>query len=466
MSLAARARLVACAAVAMAATCGLVAAPALPPALPPGHPDIGVGADGPSEPYLPPGHPDIGVGADGPSEPGGGLDARPYTVAADERLEAGVVEVQVLEADGRPAPGAPLELRLRRSDAPGAGVPQSMAARADGQGRHRFAGIPAGSVRAAVVATQSGPAVFATRPFALDPRRGSRVLLRRYPATGDLDEARIAVEATVALSFEDEAVGVEHFLRIYNMGATAFVPQGLVLGLPEGARDFSAGMTRGPAGAELVAGLDVRLVGTFAPGPTDLSYGYRLPLAGETEQRLRLVLPPRVAAARVQAVAGPGIGLAVQGFPAAEQQQAEGGRLLVTERQGLRGSDGPEALLVTLTGLPAPGSARWIALGLAVALTVVAGHRVYQHRGRTGPSEEQMADLVQAREALLGEIVRLEKLRQAGEIGPRSHERLRDELLGALGRIVTELDLARPQKAGASGARSTRPRTRRRKAHR
>jgi hypothetical protein len=69
-------------------------------------------------------------------------------------------------------------------------------------------------------------------------------------------------------------------------------------------------------------------------------------------------------------------------------------------------------------------------------------------------------DLLDAREALLSELVALERARKTGEVGPKTYARLRAALLDALARIVDMLDAGKAeQKKRRREARAAEPST-------
>jgi hypothetical protein len=57
--------------------------------------------------------------------------------------------------------------------------------------------------------------------------------------------------------------------------------------------------------------------------------------------------------------------------------------------------------------------------------------------------DDTRADLVEAREALLDEIVALERAHKKGDVGPKTYARVRASLLDALARIVNKLEQGR-----------------------
>ena len=113
-----------------------------------------------------------------------------------------------------------------------------------------------------------------------------------------------------------------------------------------------------------------------------------------------------------------------------------------------RAEGGLPSLTITITGLPTTGPGRWLAVGLAATAILGAGSYAWSRRRDDELPEDALADLREAREALLDEIVSLERAHKSGEVGPKSYERLRAALLDALARIVEKLEGA-PRKETA-----------------
>src|SRR5262249_24905295 len=106
------------------------------------------------------------------------------------------------------------------------------------------------------------------------------------------------------------------------------------------------------------------------------------------------------------------------------------------EAQSPRGAGGLTTIDVTLGGLPTTGPGRWIAIALAIVM-LGAGLSYWAQSASNGSIvDDARRDLIQAREALLGESLPLERAFKQGEIGPKTYARVRASLLDALARIV------------------------------
>ena len=148
-------------------------------------------------------------------------------------------------------------------------------------------------------------------------------------------------------------------------------------------------------------------------------------------------MPPHLAEMRVMVQSSRGMQLNVSGFPPAQPTlDNEGQRLLVSGRQLKPGEPEMEAIDIELSGIPTPGPGRWIALAIALAGFGV-GLVVAFQKPTTATQKQTITarDAEEAQEALLGELIALEKARRSEKIGPRTYERARRGLLEALARI-------------------------------
>jgi hypothetical protein len=179
-------------------------------------------------------------------------------------------------------------------------------------------------------------------------------------------------------------------------------------------------------------GSDAELKGTFAPGRHAVEYRWQLPWSGETDLNFDVGLPPHVALARVVMPAAAEMTLTASGFPAADlRRDAQGQKFLVTERR-MRPEDAKLTVLaVGIHGLPAPGPGRLFATLLA-ACAVAAGLAL----SFAGRPSTATADIALTRSALLEELAELERARATSEVGPKTYERMRRELLDALARTL------------------------------
>jgi hypothetical protein len=409
--------------------------------LPPGHPPTGD--------ELPAGHPPVGGEEEGAAEPedaphGGGMfKALPDTAQDDPSLPPGTLIITIKDSENRPIPKAPVALGILHQSAAKGDQREQRTLEADEAGSARVEGLGVSAGTSYRVITNRGPATYASIPFTLTDKAGKRVVLHAYEATSNLEGAMVGMQAFVFVTLREDSISVEHMFKVYNVGKTAWVPDqnGARISLPEGFKAFTK-----PEGMEDVRfdeakGGGAFLTGTVTPGVHETTFRYQVPLAGSEKQTFRISLPPRVGEARVFAEASKSMSLLVSGFPEAQRTQGRDGRkVLVTARQAAQGERGIGALEITLAGLPTPGWGRWVAVALAGFALAAAGTYVARLRAAGGEPEEARDDLLEAREALLGEFVALEKARKNGDVGPKTYARLKAALLDALARIETRLE--------------------------
>jgi hypothetical protein len=127
--------------------------------------------------------------------------------------------------------------------------------------------------------------------------------------------------------------------------------------------------------------------------------------------------------------------LVAEGFPPSEvRHDSQGQSFLVTERR-LR-PDEPKlaSLSIGIHDLPTEGPGRLLAAalaacGVAVGLTLaVAGQRRPDGKG----------DAKASRASILEDLADLERAREGGEVGPKTYEKARRELIDALARTLVK----------------------------
>lgn len=380
---------------------------------------------------------------------GGNVDPRFFTppedtAVDDATLPPGVLVVTLKDATDKPIARAPIALGVLHSTVAKGDSRERKLGETDENGVVRFEKLEIGSGHSYRVSTTRGQATYALPAVGLNDRGGKRAVLHAYETTDKIDDLAVAMQALVYVSLRDDTLQVEQLLNVYNLSPMAWTPD-VPFELPQGFKAFNKQEAPGEARIDEVAGTGAALRGTFQPGRHDLDFRYQVPLASDDHQVLRIRLPPRVAQARVMAEASKSMGLVVEKFPPAQKTTSrDGKRLLVTELQATRGEGGVRELTITISGLPTrPG--RWVAL--AIAAVVLVSGLVYftQHKGG-GIDDDTRGDLLEAREALLGEIVALERAFKTGEVGPKTYARVRASLVDALARIVSMLDEAKKAK--------------------
>lgn len=424
-------------------------------ALPPGHPTIGGDDEDDDEPPNPHGDDPHGAsphGGDphGASPHGGSMEdglfrAPPDTAEDDPTLPVGTLVATIKDARDKPVASTDVTLGILHSSVAKGDSRERKTATADGNGTLRWDNLEFGSGTTYRLSVAHAGATFANTPFPLSDKAGKRVVLHTYDVTESPDGLLMGMQAMVYMQLREDSIQVEHLFTIYNYSPQAWLANA-EFALPSGFKAFNK-----PDSMEDIAFEATKegaaLRGTITPGRHDVNFRYQVPLDETEKQTLKLGLPPHVAQMRVIAEASKTMGLSVGGFPPAQKtQNREGKHVLVTEHQVSRADGGVKSVEMTLTGLPTPGNGRWIAVALGIFSLVGGFAYLLQTRGERDLDDDAREDLVEAREALLGEIVLLEKMHKKGEIGPKTYARLRAELLDALARIVGMLDEAEATK--------------------
>jgi hypothetical protein len=118
---------------------------------------------------------------------------------------------------------------------------------------------------------------------------------------------------------------------------------------------------------------------------------------------------------------------------------------LVTGRRAVRGDAPLDEIDVTLENLPVPAQGRWYAALLAFGLVGFGMWSGFVRKSPKPAAGAKSAEIKEAEELVLRELVTLERLERDGQIGPRAYAEARTELLDVLSRLTA-------RKAGASAS--------------
>jgi hypothetical protein len=346
------------------------------------------------------------------------------TEAADPALPAGTIVVDLADADDKPVAGEPVTLGILINSVAKGDSRKHLQANTDDRGRVVFSGLETASGVAYRVSSAFQGGAFAASPFQLEQAKAMHVVLHVYPVTRDVQQTILIVEATVAAEVRDDRLQMEEVLTFYNLGRTAWQPDNVRLALPPGFTALNAQASMSDQGVD-PDGDAARLRGTFPPGRHAVDFRWQLPLSGDKDVDFDVGLPPHIAIARVVMPVATDIKLTAAGFPPGEiRRDPRGQRFVVVERR-LRPED-PRltSMSIGIHDLPTPGPARWIATMLAGCAVALGLALSFRRPGPAGPSE--------ARATLLAELEALERARLADEVGPKTYEKLRAELVDAV----------------------------------
>lgn len=333
-------------------------------------------------------------------------------------------------------------------------------ANTDENGRAVFTGIEAGGqVRALAVIDGER---LESQTFTLPPAGGVRVVLAAGVGFGSAGagsgpggtgaaggaappvapgEVVFAGDSRIQIEFDDDTLEVFYLFDLVNPASTPVNPKAeIAFELPEGAEQ--AAMLEGSSTQATVRGRAVRISGPFASGVTPVQLAFSLAPAGP-DRALVQKLP--LTWARVQVVmtrTGPAKITSPQ-FANASGMADSGGAVIL-------GSGGPLAanqeMTLSLTGLPSRSHAgRYLALSLAGLVLILGAYAAMSGGGASGDLARR-AQLVERRDRLMADLVRVEEQYRAGMLADVRYAARHAELVEQLERVYGELD----SRAGAA----------------
>jgi hypothetical protein len=321
----------------------------------------------------------------------------------------------------------------------------------DEQGRAEFPNLQPGVEGRAEVTVDGERLV--SEPFQVPTSGGLRVVLiagldqaaARRKAEEAAEAAAPAVKGTVVLGagtrilmeFRDDRLQVFYVLDIVNNARNRVDIGGPVtIQLPTGAG--GAATMEGSSPAASVSGDVVTIQGPFAPGSTSVQVGFILAF-DSPEVTIEQTWPVPLEQVTVAIERVGEVGMTSPQFTTTRDVQANDGTPYLLGNGPAVAAGG--TVQVNLTGLPVHSRTPvYVGLGLAAA---VAAFGAWLAFGKGGKNKDQefRARLVQRRDALLGELARLEARHAAGTLDDKGTAR-RQRLLSELEDIYGELDEA------------------------
>jgi hypothetical protein len=249
-------------------------------------------------------------------------------------------------------------------------------------------------------------------------------------------EVTIGGQSRIVIEPDDDVVRVFYLLDIVNAASTPVEPASLFMFDTPNEAQSTTIMEGSPAQAT-ANGTRVRVQGPFAPGETFVQVGYVLPApSGRVE--LAQTFPARL---EQLAVMVKKVGEARLSSPAIDRQQEmpAGGETYIVA-VGDRAVAAGNPIGLTITGLPHHSAApRWVALGIAVTVTLIATVLAWTPVDpQTRASERKQ--LVARREKLFQELLRLETENRRGKTDPTRYASRREALLAELEQVYGALD--------------------------
>lgn len=314
----------------------------------------------------------------------------------------------------------------------------------DQDGRAVFSGVPPGtSVHA--MAEVDGQRL-ESQSFTLPPDAGVRLVLVAgagggpvaAPAAAAVAPGEVAFggDSRIQIEFEDDTLEVFYLLDLVNPSSAPVTPaRELVFELPAGAQQASA--LEGSSPQATVRGRTVSITGPIAPGATPIRLAYSLAPAG-SDRTLAQALPAAWTQVQVIMTRAGGARMSSPQFASATDMAGGDGQAFILGT-GPALAAGQE-LSVALSGLPSRSHVgRNLSLGVAILLLLAGAWAAASARSSSGDASRRTA-LVERRDRLMADLVRLEEQRRAGTIDERRHASRHEELVTQLERVYGELD--------------------------
>jgi hypothetical protein len=358
----------------------------------------------------------------------------PDTSVEDPSLPAGTVTVDMLDANDKPLPKAQIVIGVVRNSVQKGESREKILKQADDNGRLRLENLETGTGIAYRITSPKDGATFAVPPFQLPQKGGIKARLHVYPVVHSLDQAKVFSEGYVVLEMKDDRVQMHQAMRFWNIGKNAWVPDNLVFKLPEGYTAFNTQQGMTDVGVDNVDKVGARFRGTIGPGKHEVEFMWQMPYGGESDVTIDAPMPPHMIASRIVVPASGEMKAGAEGYSDAKTQSQGGQKALVTERE----IDPEQAITMSsvkpvaihVSNLPSQGIGRFVASGVSAGF-VALGVLFLVLRKRD--DEKDAGETVAAkRELLLGELRSLEDAFAAGDVGPKTYEKERRDLIDAI----------------------------------
>ncbi len=362
-----------------------------------------------------------------------GADLPQDSAEESPAIPPGTIDVVLQNENGEPLGSTLVTLGILHNTVAKGESRDKVVRATDAAGKIRFEHLETGSAVAYRVSTTREGGNFAVAPFRLGPGVGMRVTLHAYPVTSDVDRTLVVGQAVVFAELREDRIQVQQAFTIFNFGKTAWVPKDLLLALPEGYTALTSSQEMSDVVVEPVEKRGAIVRGTFGPGRHDFEMKWQLPYGGEKSATIDAPVPPHIAAARVIVPAAQAMTVDAEGFPKLQSRtDASGQRVLLSERQLSRESPPLKRIRIELSNLPTPGPARFlvtILAGGAIVLGVSILAFARSSAAEAGHGKER-------KERILTELEDLERAYRAGDVGPKTYERERSQLVDQLAELL------------------------------
>lgn len=378
-----------------------------------------------------------GHGAGGHGAAGGMFQAPEDGAMEDPTLPVGTLEIHIADPSGKPLANTPVTLGVLYNSVAKGESRKRLSLVTNAMGVAKIDDLETGSTVAYRPMVISDGATFSAMPFRMPEKSGMRALLHVYPVVEAIEQALVVTQSVIYTEVKDDRIQVQQAFKIYNFGRNAWVPKDLVVPLPETFTAFTTQQGMSDVGVDAVPNKGVRIHGTFGPGQHMLEFRWQLPYSGEAEVRFDVGMAPHMAASRVIAPASKDMTLEVPGFPPPQStSDGMGQRALITEKQLRKEDPTLKSVSVVIRGLPTEGPGKLIATVLA------AGGLLF---GLVlGSQKPSSRDRKNERSRILAELEELERARMTDEVGPKTYEKARRELIDDLARTFADESASPP----------------------
>jgi hypothetical protein len=352
--------------------------------------------------------------------------------AAD--LPKGAIDVEIRDAADKPRAKVKVTLGIvQNSVAKGENRRQESGV-TDESGHVQWNNLEQASQFSYRISVSENGGQFAAAPFQLDPAKGQRVVVHTYPVVSDISKSLVVMQGIVYVELKDDRIQIQQAFNMFNFGKTAWVPRDYVVALPTGFTALTGVQQMSDQSVEAVEGSGAAFRGTYGPGRHAIEYRWQLPYNDEPNIDLSIAMPGNLAAARVMVVSSSDMKVSVDNFPPVQAgRDGQGNAIVETERE-MRREDAPlKTIRIQLRDIPVPGPARYVATALA-ALGILLGIGSTL-RGKPDPARAK-STRKKDRERLLHDLEDLERAHRAGDIGPKTYENSRRELIDAIARLL------------------------------
>lgn len=364
--------------------------------------------------------------------PGAPFQAPQDRSAPSPAVPEGTIVVDVLDEHQRPVTDAKVTLETLFQSIAQGNSDQTVVSQVGANGQVQFENQETALRYSYVIKVERNGAHYEVPSFRLG-KTGHRVVIHTYPTTHDEFEALVAASGMTQVSLREDFFRIDVMYRVVNLSDKAWLPQNVKVDLPQNATAIDTQMRSGDAGF-YGDGQTLQIKGTFPPGHRDIQFSFQLPKENQDTVVFDVTIPFHLLEYVVIAEEAPGMTMRIPGFDTPETRAGQDGQKTLFVHRNLRRERVKlDRVTVELGGLPTIGPGRWIAALLA--LMIAAWGIIYAIVAKAGSTAHSKEETDKARGVLLEEMSLLQKAFDQGDVGPRTYEQTRREILTALARL-------------------------------